>query len=153
MAHRYRLERVQWLPCARVEAFAFFEDVVNLERITPSFLNFRMTTPGPLVMREGLELDYSLRLHGVSLRWRSRIERYEPGHLFVDTQLRGPYRYWHHLHEFTDAPGGTEMRDVVDYELPLGPVGRVAHGIAVKRQLDRIFDYRHDAVAQAFGGA
>jgi ligand-binding SRPBCC domain-containing protein len=153
MAHRYRLERVQLIPRARVETFAFFEDAANLERITPPFLNFRVTTSGPLVMREGLELEYRLRLHGVPLLWRSRIERYEPGHCFVDTQLRGPYRYWHHLHEFTDAPGGTQMRDVVDYELPFGPLGRIAHGALVRSQLERIFDYRYEAVAKALSGA
>jgi hypothetical protein len=45
------------------------------------------------------------------------------------------------------------MRDVVDYELPFGPLGRIAHNALVKRQLDRIFDYRREAVAKALGGA
>jgi ligand-binding SRPBCC domain-containing protein len=84
------------------------------------------------------------------MRWLTEIEVWEPNERFVDNQLRGPYRYWHHLHEFRDVPGGTEMRDVVDYELPLGPLGSLAHTLLVKQLLNRIFTYRFAAVSEAF---
>ena len=77
----------------------------------------------------GAIIDYSLRLYGVSLKWRTRIEVFEPERRFVDTQLKGPYRTWHHLHEFEEVEQGTRMRDVVDYELPFGPLGTVARAL------------------------
>ena len=82
---------------------------------------------------------------------QSRIERWEHGRRFVDRQLRGPYRLWHHNHEFTAIDGGPRVRDVVHYALALGPVGRLAHALLVRRDLHGIFDFRRAAVAQALG--
>lgn len=151
MARRWQLEQLQIIPRTRSEVFAFFADAHNLERITPGFLRFRILTPDPIEMKPGTIIDYSLRLYRVSLNWKTRIERFEPESCFVDTQLRGPYRYWHHLHEFEEVTQGTRMRDVVDYELPFGPLGSVARALFVRRALDRIFGYRRQAVAEIFG--
>ena len=145
------LQRTQVLPARPDEVFAFFADARNLEAITPSFLRFRVVTPGPITMREGALIDYRLRLHGIPIRWRTRIEVWEPPLRFVDAQLRGPYRSWRHEHTFSAAPGGgTLMRDRVDYELPLGPLGAIAHALFVRRDLARIFDHRASAVASYF---
>lgn len=146
----YRLERVQHIPRARSEVFAFFANAGNLERITPGFLNFRILTPQPIEMKPGALIDYRLSLYGVPLSWRTRIEAFEPEDSFVDVQLSGPYRSWHHLHEFKDAAGGTEMRDVVSYELPLGPLGTLARALFVRRSLERIFDHRRQVIAEVF---
>jgi hypothetical protein len=86
----------------------------------------------------------------VRLRWKTRIECFEPPARFVDLQLQGPYRHWRHLHEFEETRDGTRMRDVVDYELPLGPLGTVARSLFVRRALTRIFDYRRAAIAEVF---
>lgn len=147
------LERVQIVPRPRAEVFAFFEDAMNLERITPPFLRFRVLTPAPIAMAEGALIDYRLSLFGVPLRWRTRIESYVPGESFVDVQLRGPYRLWRHTHTFEDVPGGTKMTDRVEYEIPLGPLGAAARAIFVRRTLDRIFDYRRDVIAEIYGPA
>jgi len=146
----WTLERQQWIRRPRDEVFEFFEDATNLARITPPFLGFRILTPPPIRMGEGTLIDYRISLFGVPLRWRTRIELYEPGVRFVDTQIRGPYRLWRHTHEFTDAPGGTWMKDRVEYAIGLGPAGSLAHALFVRRTLDRIFDFRRDAVASTF---
>jgi len=150
MTRVYRLERRQVVPRPRREVFAFFSDATNLERITPAFLAFRILTPRPIPMAPGTLIDYELRLFGVPLRWRTRIETFEPETGFEDVQLRGPYRSWHHSHVFSDVPGGTEMRDVVTYTLPLGPLGRLAHFLFVRRSLERIFEHRRAAIAAFF---
>jgi ligand-binding SRPBCC domain-containing protein len=95
-------------------------------------------------------IDYTIRLSRVPLRWRTLIEIWEPGKRFVDVQLRGPYRLWRHEHVFSAVPGGTEVRDHVEYELPFGALGTAAHAVWVRRQLERIFDYRARAVEQLF---
>ncbi len=147
----YVLEREQLIPRPRAEVFGFFAQARNLERLTPGFLRFQILTPEPIEMRPGTLIDYRLHLYGLPLRWRTRIERFEPEERFVDLQLSGPYRRWEHLHEFSDAPGGTLMRDRVEYALPLGPLGAAAHALMVRRSLARIFDYRRAAVEELFG--
>lgn len=144
--HVYRLERSQVVAAELSEVFEFFSAARNLERLTPSWLRFAVLTPEPIELREGTLIDYRLRLHGLPMRWRTRIESWEPPNAFEDRQLRGPYALWHHRHEFAPVPGGTLMRDIVHYRLPLGRVGRLVHALIVARDLRRIFDYRHNAV-------
>ncbi len=143
------LERRQRLPRPPDEVFPFFSDALNLERITPPWLGFRVLTPKPIEMRRGTLIDYRLRLHGVSLSWHTEIVLWDPPHRFVDVQRSGPYRLWHHTHAFEPDGDGTLMRDVVRYGLPLGPVGELAHLILVRRDLEAIFGFRRDEVARA----
>jgi hypothetical protein len=147
----HRLEREEVVPGPVKDVFAFFSEARNLERITPPWLGFRVLTPDPIEMRPGTLIEYRLRLHGVPVRWLTRIEEWERERGFVDVQVRGPYRLWHHRHEFAAAPGGgTRVRDVVTYALPFGPLGRIAHAAFVRRDLERIFDFRRDAVARLY---
>ena len=149
----YTFQREQVLPLPRAEAFQFFADAFNLEAITPPWLRFRVASEGEIVMRAGALIEYRLRLHALPLRWLTRIECWEPGRRFTDVQVRGPYRLWHHTHAFECHRTGTTMRDEVRYALPLGPLGRLARALVVRRDLDRIFDFRRDAIAARFGYA
>lgn len=146
----YRLAREQFLPVPREVIFPFFADAGNLEAITPPWLHFHILTPRPIPMRPGAVIDYRLRLYGLAFRWRTRIESFEPPLSFVDMQIRGPFRRWHHLHEFEEVEGGTRMRDVVQYEMPLPPLGAVAHALLLGRTLRRIFDYRAEVLRRRF---
>jgi ligand-binding SRPBCC domain-containing protein len=145
------LERDQVVPRGRDEVFAFFADAFNLEAITPPWLGFRVITPGPIGMAPGTLIEYRLKLHGLRVDWLTSIEIWEPGRRFVDTQVRGPYRLWRHTHVFEDHPHGTLVRDRVSYAIPLGPLGELARLLFVRRDLDRIFDHRRVAVAEALG--
>lgn len=147
----HTLEREQVLDVAPAEAFEFFADAFNLEAITPPWLHFALDTPGPIDMRAGTLIRYRLRLHGLPIRWLTRIDAWDPGHRFEDVQVRGPYRLWHHSHTFVAHDRGTLMRDRVRYALPLGPLGQIAHAALVRRDLRRIFDYRAEAVASRLG--
>jgi ligand-binding SRPBCC domain-containing protein len=146
-----RLERHQVLPGRPEDVFPFFADARNLERITPPWLGFRVVTPGAIDMGAGTLIEYRLRLHRVPVRWLTRIEAWEPPDRFVDAQVRGPYRAWRHEHRFALTPdGATLMRDRVDYELPLGPLGSLAHALFVRRDVERIFDHRAIEVVAHF---
>ncbi len=142
----YTLEREQLLAGDLDDVFTFFSRAGNLQTLTPPWLHFALLTPEPVEMRPGLLIDYRLRLHGVPIRWTSRIQEWVPGRRFVDLQVRGPYRLWHHTHEFEARGRGTLVRDHVRYELPLGLAGRLAGAAFVRRDLERVFDYRRDTV-------
>ena len=143
----HRLERSTFIAKPRREVFAFFADAHNLERITPAFLRFRILTPGPIVMQAGTLIDYRLRLYGVPVHWRTLIAEFDPDTTFTDLQLAGPYRHWQHRHAFSDVPGGTQMRDQVDYVLPLGILGEAAWHLFLRSRLEQIFDHRNRAIA------
>lgn len=134
------------------DVFGFFADAGNLDAITPDWLGFSIVTPRPIEMRPGAMIEYRLRWHGLPIGWVTRIEEWTPPVRFVDTQIRGPYRMWHHTHEFESEAGGTRMRDIVRYQLPFGPIGRAAHWLSVGRDVGRIFDHRYRRVAELFGG-
>jgi ligand-binding SRPBCC domain-containing protein len=145
----YRLTALQWFPRPRDEVFAFFAEARNLERMTPASLRFSMVSSHELTMREGLLIDYRLRVRGIPVRWQTEISVWEPDVRFVDRQGRGPYRLWEHEHRFEDRDGGTLMHDQVDYDLVCG---RFVHPLLVRHDLHRIFAYRYDVMAEAFGG-
>lgn len=144
----YLLETEQWFPKPRPEVFDFFADAGNLETITPPFLRFKIVTPRPIDMRAGQLIDYSLRLHAIPIRWRTEIESWEPPLRFVDRQLRGPYRLWHHEHTFTAIDGGTLVKDAVTY---IVPGGSLVHALFVKADVRRIFEYRRKVLRELLG--
>lgn len=144
------LESSLFVPRPVDEVFAFFADARNLETITPPWLQFRILTPGEIALRPGTTIDYRLRLHGVPIRCRSEIVEFDPPRRFVDVQVRGPYRRWEHAHTFEPDGDGTRVRDRVDYAVP---GGRLVDALFVRRDLERIFAFRHRALAAIFGGA
>jgi ligand-binding SRPBCC domain-containing protein len=146
--HIHELRREQLVDAPLDAAFAFFARASNLERITPPWLRFEVLTPEPITMRTGAVIEYALRLRGIPLRWTARIEDWQEGRAFADRQIRGPYRLWHHRHEFESQRYGTIVRDHVHYMLPLWPLGDAVHALIVRRDLERIFDFRCAAVAR-----
>jgi ligand-binding SRPBCC domain-containing protein len=149
--HTFQLYREQLVRRPLREVFRFFTEAKNLELITPDFLHFRILTPPALLRIEpGARIDYKLRLFGIPFHWCTQIETLEPERRFTDVQLAGPYASWHHLHEFRETEGGTLVIDNVEYELPLGLLGRMAHALFIRQSLERIFEHRRQRVEKLF---
>jgi len=148
----YRLHRTQNLPLSINEAWDFFSDPRNLALITPPSLGFKVTSDVPSKMYRGMIVTYTVTpLLNYPVRWVTEITHVDEGRLFVDEQRFGPYRFWHHQHIFEEAKGGVEMTDLIHYVLPFGPLGRIAHSLIVKRQLDDIFNFRRTYLVDRFG--
>jgi len=144
------LRATQHIPLPRAQLFPFFADARNLAVITPPRMGFTIRTPEPIVMHEGTLIDYTVRVAGVPVRWRTLISRWDPPNEFADEQLRGPYALWHHRHRFIALDARrTRMEDEVVYRLPFAPLGNLAAPF-VRHELRRIFRYRHAVVVRTF---
>ena len=144
---RFAFKTEQLLPRPLGEVFPFFADPRNLQAITPPWLDFEITTKYDLEMREGLLIDYRLRIRGIPLRWRSEITVWQPPHRFVDEQRRGSYRFWVHEHTFEAAGDSTRMGDHVQYGVP---GGIIVQRLVIARDVARIFAFRRTKLEQIF---
>lgn len=148
----HRFETEQWLPISVKEAWDFFSTPLNLARITPSRLDFHILSDVEgKEIHSGMVIDYKVRpLWGIQMRWKTEICRVEKPSIFVDRQLKGPYKVWEHTHTFTEKAGGVLMNDRVDYEIPLGVLGRLMNGLVVRREIEKIFDFRRKTLETIF---
>lgn len=147
----HRLEQKQWLPISMTEAWDFFSSPKNLDEITPDDLGFRITSPLEGKMHEGQIITYKVKLAPlIWVSWVTEIKAVDEGNSFIDEQRFGPYRFWHHRHHFEEQDGGVLMTDLVNYGLPFGPCGAIAHALFVRRKLEWIFDQRRTLLADRF---
>lgn len=146
----YTLAREQLIHRPLDETFSFFADPANLEAITPPWLRFEIVSAPPK-LQTGSEIVYRLKWHGFPLRWKTDIELWNPPTTFVDVQKSGPYALWRHTHQFIASGDNTLVTDHVDYALPFGLIGRLAHGLTVRRNVEEIFDYRVKRITELLG--
>jgi ligand-binding SRPBCC domain-containing protein len=147
----YTLSFEQQVARPQPEVFDFFSRAENLEVLTPPWLNFKILDVKPQPVQRGTLINYSLRVHGIPLRWTSEIVEWEPQHRFVDLQLRGPYKLWRHEHRFEERDGGTLISDTINLALPLGLLGQLAYKIKVKSDIEEIFTFRKEKIRALFG--
>jgi len=148
----YTLRRIQVIDTSLDEAWSFFSKPANLKEITPSYMDFRVTSQlMDQPMYAGMIISYIVRpLLRWPIHWVTEISHVEPLKYFVDEQRVGPYRLWHHQHFFCKVENGVEMIDLVHYALPMGPLGRLLHHLFIKNQLNSIFEYRYKKTESLF---
>lgn len=149
---KHRLYKEQQLHCDIETAWNFFSSPKNLSKITPNDMRFTVRSDyNSEQIVEGMIIDYTISpLLKVPLNWRTRITQVELNRSFTDFQERGPYKYWNHFHEFIPNNEGVLVKDTVDYELPLGVLGEIAHLAFVKRKLADIFNFRYGVLEKLF---
>lgn len=149
----YKLERVQIINSDIKTVWDFFSRPENLNDITPPDMNFEILTKDlPNEIYPGLIIEYKVSpFKGIKSRWVTEIKHVIPEKLFVDEQLFGPYKFWHHLHLFEEIePGKIKMTDRVYYKLPFYVIGTLAHSIVIRKRLEEIFDYRFEIIEKIF---
>lgn len=152
MGRVWQVEAVQELDHPVEAVFPFFADAHNLEELTPSMLGFEVLTPAPIAMGSGCLIDYRLRVRGIPIRWRTEILDWDPPRGFVDTQLRGPYRLWHHTHRFEPIDEGRRTRctDIVRYRPRGWVLAPLVNRLFVQRDVEQIFRYRFEQLERIF---
>lgn len=148
----YHLKRVQFLPITVEEAWEFFSTPRNLSKITPGKMNFRILyISGGEKTYAGQIIRYKVNIFpGIAVHWVTEITQVKEPYHFIDEQRFGPYALWHHQHHFKQVAGGVEMTDEVNYAIPLGILGQLAHWIFVGREVNAIFDHRYKVLENYF---
>ena len=151
----HTLSYQQQVPATGEAVWSFFSDPRNLATITPAYMNFRVLNEEPMgEIYPGMIIRYKVSpVMKLPLFWMTEITAVRRFRLFVDVQRRGPYKLWHHQHIFEENDRGVLMTDLVNYELPLGPLGSLAHSLMVRKQLQEIFEFRQKKVEEIFGVA
>lgn len=147
----YQYTSRQELATTMEEAWTFLSDPKNLKRITPDYMGFDIISGAERKMFSGQIIQYRLTpVLGIPFRWVTEITHVQKGAFFVDEQRFGPYTFWHHKHFIKKTENGVIMEDIVDYKLPLGPLGWLAHALFVRSKVKQIFDYREKALNEIF---
>ena len=148
----YTLRSKQNIPITLQEAWDFLSDSNNLKVITPPYMGFKTLSGGDRPMFAGQIIQYLVTpVMGIPTKWVTEITHVEPLKYFVDEQRYGPYSLWHHKHFIKEIPGGVEMEDIVDYRLPMGILGQMAHPFLVEPKLNEIFKFREKKLIELFG--
>ena len=148
----YRLETIQNLPISKSHAWDFLSNPKNLKRITPDYMGFKIINGVDDKMYAGQIIQYMVTpVMGIPTKWVTEITHVDDGNYFVDEQRFGPYSLWHHKHFIKAIKNGVEMKDIIDYKIPLGIIGRIAQPILVAPKLKEIFEYRKNALIELFG--
>ena len=147
----YQLEQRTVLDTPISRVFPFFSRAENLSLVLPQHLSFTLLGQPPKQMSQGAALQYRLRLGPFPWRWRSVVEQWSPGRMFIEAQHSGPYRCWWHEHRFEANGGRTVLVDRIYYALPLSLLGRLVHRLWVANKLVRIFSHRRNALSFRFG--
>jgi ligand-binding SRPBCC domain-containing protein len=148
----YQLRAEQYLKLNPEKAWEFLSDPANLAKITPPQMHFQILESDGEPMYAGQIIHYKVSpLKGIKTHWVTEITQVEAGKYFIDEQRYGPYSMWHHQHHIEAVEGGVCMRDIINYKLPLGPLGKMAHVLFVGQQLRSIFRFREKALDEKFG--
>ena len=148
----YTKSSKQNLPISVDEAWSFLSNPVNLKTITPPYMGFNILSGADKDMYAGQIIQYIVTpVLGIKAKWVTEITHVIDKKYFVDEQRFGPYAFWHHKHFIREIHGGVEMEDIIDYKVPMGILGQLAHPILVKPKLNEIFEYRRKKLIEMFG--
>lgn len=149
----YSIKSTQHLPISLEEAWDFFSSPNNLAKITPPDMGFIITSDKKdgEKMYAGQIITYILKpMLGIPVKWMTEITHVKEGEYFIDEQRFGPYKLWHHRHSFKKTATGVEMHDEVNYVLPFGILGKMAHNLFIRKRIEYIFEYRTKVLEQQF---
>ena len=148
----YQLRKEQKIQAPIEEIWDFISSPRNLQKITPEYMGFDITTPDlPEKMYPGMIIAYKVSpLLGIKMTWVTEITHVEPMQFFVDEQRVGPYSMWHHEHHLIQEDDGVLMKDIVTYQPPMGILGAIANSLVIANQLEEIFEYRRIVMEKLF---
>ncbi|MEE4197088.1 MAG: SRPBCC family protein [Bacteroidales bacterium] len=149
----YQIRKKQKIPVSIDKAWTFFSNPANLGLITPPHMNFKILSRSDAGdMYPGMIISYRISpLFNTRIQWATEITQVKEKEYFIDNQIKGPYKIWHHEHRFRQIPNGIEMEDILYYELPLGWLGKIVHHLMIRKRVTDIFNFREQKIKELFG--
>jgi ligand-binding SRPBCC domain-containing protein len=145
----YTLYREQYVNASLAEAWNLLKNPANLDLITPGDLQFKIISPVPEEMFNGLIIEYRIKIPWIGVhKWLAEIKHIREMHAFVDEQRTGPYTFWYHYHQVDEEEGRVKLTDRVYYKVPYWVFGKIIHFLFIRKTLDRIFDFRQKKLAE-----
>ena len=143
MGH-YIFKRVQTLNSDIETIWSFVSKPENLEKITPDNMKFSILSKSNSEMEEGMLISYKISpFLDINTTWITMITNVIKNEKFIDQQVKGPYKFWHHEHKFeVISSNKVKMTDIITYIPPFGFLGDIANAIFLKKKLKNIFDFR-----------
>jgi len=128
--------------------FRFHEQPEALELLLPPWESARVIRAAK-ISDVGDQAIVETRVFGpFTMRWVAQHTIYDPPHMFEDVQVKGPFRSWRHRHMVEPHVGGALLRDEIDYQPPLGFLGRAFAPYVIEKRLRKLFEYRHEVTRQ-----
>ncbi len=143
-----RFERCTSLP---VDCATAFDLSLSIDAHLDSFQRSGERAVGGItsgVIGLGEFVTWRARHFGVTWTMTSEISEWERPRRFVDEQRRAPFKSFHHEHVFRPLDDGTELRDRITFEAPLGPLGRIAEAVVLRRYLPHLIDVRNQFLVE-----
>ncbi|HET6668749.1 MAG TPA: SRPBCC family protein [Pyrinomonadaceae bacterium] len=131
------------------QVFAFHERENVLDLLQPPWETARVIQRATIAEIGSRAIIETNVIGPIKTRWIAEHTVYQPPHLFEDVQIKGPFRRWRHRHIITAHPEGATLRDEIEYEPPLGPLGKLVAPWLVEPRLRKLFEYRHQVTRQA----
>lgn len=150
----YQISRKQLLPVSLEDAWSFFADASNLQRLTPPEMKMEPAEKSPTEIYPGMIAVYKVRpLFRIPITWVTEITQVQSMEYFVDEQRFGPFKFWHHEHRLQQTEEGVEVTDLLYYAMPFSFVGKLIHAKMVRPKLQELFVYRQKQLKNLFGVA
>jgi len=131
------------------EVFRWHAEPGALERLTPPWEPVQVIQAAPGI-RDGDRGVLQVLVGPFRVRWEFEHCDYVEGRQFRDVQISGPFQRWDHTHRMTpEGPASCILEDRIEYELPLGILGKVFGNWFLRRKLKKLFLYRHRVTAEA----
>ena len=101
------------------------------------------------LMGPGQTVTWRATHFGVPQSMTMTITGFDPPHRFIDEMVKGPFKSIRHLHEYTEKDGVTVMKDVFEYQVPFGPLGKLVDLLVLKRHMTGLLTNRAAFLKQA----
>ena len=150
----YQIKKKQIIKTDIDTLWSFVSRPKNLNKITPSDIGFQIINQSSEKMEEGMIITYKIiPFFNIKTSWITEISHVSKNKKFIDHQLHGPYKFWHHQHIFKVINSeSTEMIDIITYMPPFGVLGDLVNAFFIKKKLKNIFDYREEILNNFFQG-
>jgi ligand-binding SRPBCC domain-containing protein len=138
------------IKCSLDELFEFHLDSSNISKITPLDTKVELLNEDS-VAYEGKTVKIKTTKFFIPTYWEVKIEKLDKPNILVDVALKSPFNYWKHQHIFTKKDDMCELKDVIEYELPFGVIGKIFNFL-IENDIKNMFEYRHKKTKEILEG-